>query len=114
MQHHLEIGESRQHFFDSGQRDHCSRQRKAHAPVALRLHDCHRARLRDQEVRSADCRRHRKKLLPQITPRRRRKRFRLIGEILNPHAPREDFPHVAPIHVQRGNHDVRRLPLAQL
>src|SRR5581483_12275710 len=55
LEEDFEVAEPRDDLVDACNSDQRSRQRQAHAPVALALDDAHSASLRDEEVCSADC-----------------------------------------------------------
>ena len=115
LQHHLEVAPLRQHLLDPHQRDQDLRQRRAHAPVALGLHDGDRAGLGDAEVRPADGDGHREELRAQVPARGLGDRARLQPELL-PLRDRalEQRRDLRPVAVDRGDEDVRRLVVAEL
>ena len=66
LQEHLEVAPLRQHLLDPHHRDQHPRQREAHPPVALGLHDANRAGLGHGEVRPRRRHRNRQELLAQV------------------------------------------------
>ena len=114
LEHDLDILETGQHLLDSGQGNQGAGQRKAHAAVALGLNHHDRAGFGDEEVGAADGRRDGQKLLAEISACRVGQNLWVVGEVLEPHAPGEDFAHLRAIDVQSGDDDVRGFFFAQL
>ena len=114
LQQHLQVLQPRHDLVDPSQRDQRLRQRQAHPAVALALDDAHPTGLGDQEVRTTHSRLHLQKLLPQEEPRRIRKVLRSRAQVRQIHLTLEDLPNLLPVLMQRGNHDMRWLIVAQL
>ena len=111
---HFKIAEARHDLFDAGKRNQRARQGEAHAAVAFGFDDGDGAGFGDQEIRAADRGGNAEKFLAQIGAGRSGQGLRIVGEILEAHAAREDFADLAAIDMQRGNHDVRGLIVAEL
>ena len=84
------------------------RQRRAHAPVPLRLDDAHRARLRDGRVRPGDRDGRAEERLPQVGPRRRGQRRRVVGKVGLVERLPQELGDLAPAAVDGGDEEVRR------
>src|SRR5208337_3441965 len=110
----FKILESRQHLLDSGQGNHGAGQGEAHAAVALRLDDRHRAGFGDEEVGAADGGGNGQEFLAQVGARRRSEGVRIVGQVLDPHAAGKDLAYLAAVNVQGRNDDVGGLVVAQL
>jgi hypothetical protein len=94
------------------QSDDDLRQRQAHASVTFRFDDDDPAGFGDEEICPADGGRHAQEFLPQEGPRRPGQFRGIVGQLRAIHFARENLAHLAAVHVQCGNHNMRGLILA--
>ena len=108
LQEDLEVGERRHELLDPEHAHEHGRQRRAHAPVALRLDDHDRARLGDAEVGAADADARVEELLSQVEARRLGELARVVGErAAGGDRAQEEIADLGAVSMDRRDEDMR-------
>src|SRR5438270_9316884 len=119
LQKYFEISEVGHNLLDADKRDENVRQSQAHSPVTFAFHDDQRSGVGDRKICTANSELYVQKLVAEIEARGFSELRRIFSEVVDAkrfqrHSSFEDLAHLHAIDVQRGNHNVRGLVVAQL